>query len=210
VIRVSPSLQGTYTINNSGTGSADFTSFSDAADALNFGSISGAVVFNIAPSTYSEHIILGPVKGTSDKNTITFQGMDKDSTKDTITWKTDNINLSGNSYIIKLTSAHDIIFKGMTFHLPGSNAANAVECIGSLHNITFLHNNFNADSLSSGVHINMSSGMDSSIIFKDNIFYGGSMGLYFINNITSSHYGIFTLDSICSFIKKHTVSLWKA
>lgn len=194
-IRVSPALQGSYTINNTGTGSADFTSFSDAVDALNYGSITGPVIFNVVPSTYTEHIVLGPIAGASSKNTITFEGIGKDSTQDTITWKTDKNISNGNTYIVKLTNAHDISFEKMTFCLPGSTAANAVECFGTLNNVTFLHNNFYADSLSSGTHVNIGVGIDSNFIFRGNRFYGGLAGVYFINYSTTPNGGNFLLDS---------------
>jgi hypothetical protein len=69
-------LQGNYTI---GGNSADFSSFTLAANALNTKGVGGPVIFNVRPGTYSEQIILNTVSGSSCINTITFQSENNDS-----------------------------------------------------------------------------------------------------------------------------------
>jgi len=65
---------GTYTINPSGSGSSNFTSFNAAVSAMLCGGISGPVVFNVAAATYNEQVDIPAILGSSSTNTITFDG----------------------------------------------------------------------------------------------------------------------------------------
>ena len=68
-------LAGIYTINDAqATGGRNFTSFTDAAAALNFGGISAAVTFNVSGGPYTEQLLLNQITGSSAANTITFNG----------------------------------------------------------------------------------------------------------------------------------------
>ncbi|GIV34565.1 MAG: hypothetical protein KatS3mg031_2100 [Chitinophagales bacterium] len=66
-------LNGTYTI---GGATPDFTSFTQAVNALVSCGISGPVIFNVAPSSgpYVEQITIPAITGASAANTITFNG----------------------------------------------------------------------------------------------------------------------------------------
>jgi len=71
-----PLSAGIYTINKNAPASAsNFTSFKAAKDAMAC-SITGPVVFNVVPGSgpYEEQLILGTINGTSEINTITFNG----------------------------------------------------------------------------------------------------------------------------------------
>ncbi|MBP9186530.1 MAG: hypothetical protein KBG11_05510, partial [Bacteroidia bacterium] len=64
-------LNGTYTINASGSGASNFTSFSSATTALNTAGVSGPVTFIVAAGTYNEQVNINTVTGASIINTIT-------------------------------------------------------------------------------------------------------------------------------------------
>jgi hypothetical protein len=65
---------GTYTIDATLPASAtNFQTFTAAAAAINCG-IAGPVVFNVAPGTYTERLVLGNIGNVSATNTITFNG----------------------------------------------------------------------------------------------------------------------------------------
>lgn len=66
-------LNGTYTIGGSG---ANFASFNAAVSALYSSGMSGPVVFQVNPGTYTEQVALTlPVTGISATNTVTFDGV---------------------------------------------------------------------------------------------------------------------------------------
>ena len=68
-------LSGTYTVNPSGSGSSNYTSFTALATALNASAgISGPVVVNVAAGTYTEKFQLNAITGASSTNTITING----------------------------------------------------------------------------------------------------------------------------------------
>lgn len=69
------SMSGTYTINPSGSGGNNYTTFAAATSDLRSKGVCGPVVFNIAAATYNEQVnVIGPVAGVSSANTITFDG----------------------------------------------------------------------------------------------------------------------------------------
>ena len=73
-VTVNPGLaSGTYTIDPGGSGGFNFTTLTQAVDALKCG-ILGPVVFNVQPGTYNEQVTIPVVAGTSATNTVTFNG----------------------------------------------------------------------------------------------------------------------------------------
>lgn len=65
-----PALSGQYTI---GKEDADFSTLSEAVNALKCGGVSGAVTFQLEDGTYSEKVVISSVAGTSAFNTVTFE-----------------------------------------------------------------------------------------------------------------------------------------
>jgi len=69
-----PALSGIYTINGaSPTAGTNFNSFGDAVSALSGGGADGAVTFNVATGTYTEHITIGSIVGASALTPVIFQ-----------------------------------------------------------------------------------------------------------------------------------------
>ncbi|HOJ05892.1 MAG TPA: BNR-repeat neuraminidase N-terminal domain-containing protein, partial [Bacteroidota bacterium] len=67
-------LSGVYTIDPNGSGSTNFTSFTNAVNRLIQIGVNGPVTFNVAAATYNEQIVIPPILGASATNTITFDG----------------------------------------------------------------------------------------------------------------------------------------
>ena len=87
MLGIQASLIGTYTI---GGASPDYVSFNAAVTALtNFG-VCGPVVFEIAPGTYTEQVVLPTINGVSATNTITFTSQNGDSTSVNLEWDTNS------------------------------------------------------------------------------------------------------------------------
>ncbi len=78
-------MSGTFTIDPNGTGTRNFKDFPNAAYQVFVQGVSGPVVFDVAPGTYSKAVNLGPVKGVSSKNTITFKSRTKPGARITAT-----------------------------------------------------------------------------------------------------------------------------
>lgn len=69
-----PPLNGVYTINPFGSGSTNFLSFVDAANALSSYGVCGPVTFNVSNATYSGRVKIDNIVGASTTNTVTFNG----------------------------------------------------------------------------------------------------------------------------------------
>ncbi|MGZ5283710.1 MAG: hypothetical protein ACXWEY_15655, partial [Bacteroidia bacterium] len=74
VVKLSPAISGTFTINPTGSGSSNFKTFTDAVTTMKDYGICGPVLFNVAAGTYKERVEITPVSGASATNTITFDG----------------------------------------------------------------------------------------------------------------------------------------
>ena len=77
IATLSPSLSGTFTINNAQpTAGTNFGSIAEAITALETSGICGPVVFNVAAGSgpYAGNLTIHDVLGTSATNTITFNG----------------------------------------------------------------------------------------------------------------------------------------
>jgi hypothetical protein len=103
-------MNGIYTINPSGSGSRNFTSFNNAITALNATGISGPVTFQVAAATYTETFSIGPVAGASAANTITFDGGTGNTASRIVSYSV------GAAYgsVITLNGADYIKFKNLT------------------------------------------------------------------------------------------------
>jgi len=119
-------LSGTYTIDASGSG--NYTTFKAAVSDLNNYGVSGAVVFNVTATTYSETVSVPSVTGASASNTITFHGQGRGNTI---------LSSSGSTVAVKAYT----IFDGMGIVSTGSgstvfNASNSQSCSVTNCNIT--------------------------------------------------------------------------
>ena len=80
-------LCGEYTI---GGANPDFSTFSDAANALNIAGIVCPVVFKVRNGTYNEQIELGTILGNNAINTITFESQSGDSSLAVLNYQSSN------------------------------------------------------------------------------------------------------------------------
>ncbi len=123
-------LNGVYTINASGSGSNNFTSFTEAVNALNCGGISGPVVFNVSPGTYNEQVQINNITGSSVTNTITFNG---DSAANRILTYSPTVNTAAHT--IRLNGAGNIMLRNLTVQTTGASFGSAIHMFGSVSNI---------------------------------------------------------------------------
>jgi hypothetical protein len=112
-VTVKTGLKGTYTIGGS---SPDYPDFTTAVFDLNLLGVCGPVTFDVRSGTYTERVVIKPVIGASDINTITFRGAGKLNT---------NLTFSGTSVndwaTLLLNGADYFTFRDMTISSMGSS-----------------------------------------------------------------------------------------
>jgi len=142
ISRANAQLSGTYTINPSGGGLPNFISFDAAVSALTSQGVSGPVIINVAPGTYTVHIVIPQITGVSATNTITFQSSSTDSTLVTLFYT--YTNSPTENYMFMLDGADYITFKSMTFNAyDGEGYYGTVFYLtGGANNNKFLNNAF--------------------------------------------------------------------
>ncbi|MCK5857604.1 MAG: hypothetical protein KAG64_08940, partial [Bacteroidales bacterium] len=123
-------LNGSYTIDPSGSGATNYTSFSDAVLALSQCGINGAVTFNIASGVYNEQIMLPPINGASATNTVTFQSISGDSSTVFLKY---NANNMADNYVVDLDGASYITFKNMSIEAEDTIFSNVFVLENTVH-----------------------------------------------------------------------------
>lgn len=89
---------GSYTIAAT---DGDYQSFGEAIDTLNIVGVQGPVVFNVAPGTYNEQVVLNNIPGSTSTHTIAFVGSGDDVLLTAATTQNDNyvMFLDSTSYV---------------------------------------------------------------------------------------------------------------
>ena len=181
-----PLATGTYTIDTSGLG--NFRSFTEVANILNCGGISGTgpTIFNIVSGTYSEQMALDWINGSSASNPIIFRS---------IANHPDSVNLSfnagiGNNYTVKLTNTSFIKFNAITLTASNSTYGKVIEMAGftsfdSITNCKIIGSTLGTTANTSAlVFANGITGNRN--VFMNNQFLNGSFGLYFYGSSAAS------------------------
>ncbi|UPK71780.1 gliding motility-associated C-terminal domain-containing protein [Chitinophaga filiformis] len=133
-----PLIKGVYTINPTGTGNRNFTSFRTAVAAMECG-IAGEVIFDVVPGTYTEQVYMHRIPGASDTSRVTFRSQNGNPASVTLTFA----GTTANNYVLKLDSASYITYKNIT--ITASNATNgrAVVFDGNAIKDSLLNNTIN-------------------------------------------------------------------
>jgi len=122
-------LTGTFTVGGVG---ADYANFEAVISSLQCG-ISGPVVFNINPGTYTGNYSIPSVSGASLINTITFQSTNNDSTSVILQY---NALGTADNYVFNFNNTGNIIIKGITLKALNATNANIITLAGTLSNIS--------------------------------------------------------------------------
>ena len=133
-------LSGSYTIDPSGTGTNNYTSFSSAVSALSTSGVSGAVTFNVKQGTYTEQVTIPAVTGASTSNTITFQADPTNTSAATVTYSPTG---TSDNWTIRLNGCSNVTIKGLTITSGGTTYGRLLDYTGSVGNISILDNTFN-------------------------------------------------------------------
>ncbi|MBL0104645.1 MAG: hypothetical protein IPP51_13320 [Bacteroidetes bacterium] len=118
-------LSGTYTIGGT---APDYATIQAATTALAAG-VSGPVIFDIRPGTYTGKVSMGNVVGTSATNTITFQSENGDSSSVIITDPSSTTNSSNFTMLINGTDY--LRFNQVTIERSGTDQYSGCIYLGS-------------------------------------------------------------------------------
>ena len=181
-------LSGTYTV---GGASPDFARISNVVTALNTYGICGPVTFNIRPMTDTIKVSINAITGASATNTILIQSENGDSTSVVFTQVSANMGI--NDYLIRLNSADYITLSRLTLQRTGTNNLQHVIDFtsGATNNIVTHCRIFGGNPFGTGTQgalifsSNQAPVNDSMNTFTDNLFEGGSYGIY-MNGATAT------------------------
>ena len=180
------SLHGTYTIGGT---TPDFSTFNEAAFALNNGGIIAAVTFNARSGTYNEQVSIYNVEGTSATNTITFQSESGDSTDVIITYTPEQF---GN-YVFELFNMQYTTIQNMTLIADTGGLGRVISIVEQsrfnhiLNNVIIgIDTNSSISSDFATVYRNAEpSAEDLANSFTGNTIQKGTYGIYYVSYSTN-------------------------
>ncbi len=190
-----PSMYGNFTIDPNGTGTANYTNFSDLAKDLSDFGVCGPVTVTVANGTYTEQVTFDNIEGTSMVNTITFL---PDSGYVDLEYNSGSFSMN---YTMKMAGASHISFQDFNFHALGSSYSRVVEFGGNSNYNSFNSCTFNgyANGTSSTYQaLIYAQGKCDGNSFMDCDFDAGSYGFYYRGGGTTSRSTGLTVEN-CNF-----------
>jgi len=168
-------LNGSYTIGPGET----YTSFQAAADDLHNLGVSGPVVFNIKPGTYSEQFTLDYIPNAGENNPITFQSQTGDSTDVVIKYDAGG---DADNFLVTLKRISYVTLKGMTFWALDKtyNRIITIEDYAeylTIENCVF-KGTYNTNAIIRGAHIQSENALLTHLKILHNWFSRASFGIF--------------------------------
>ena len=185
---------GDYTIGHETA--AEYHSIMEAVDTLQVAGIDGPVVFHISGGLYEEKVLLGPVEGSSVRNSITFRG----SSDSAVVVRAVTANQS--NYVVNVDSLSNVIFDSMTFiSRPASGNYGHVVVLQNCSNITFTNSTI---CVKSTINANTASGIMlqgnvDKLILRNNVLDSGYYSVGIANNTTGYSGFIFQNNNFQNF-----------
>lgn len=123
-----PALSGEFTIGRSEN--ADFTTITDATNALKCGGVTGPVTFLVEDGTYNERVVISSIPGSSSFNTVTFESKSGNNSEVVISYGSSDATmvLNGVSYVN---------FENISVDHKSSTYGNCVRIDGKSSNLHF-------------------------------------------------------------------------
>lgn len=175
-------LSGVKTINASGSGANNYTSFTAAVNDLVAKGVNGPVLFQVASGTYTGQITIPAITGASATNTITFDGGFGNAASRTIAFTAASTT---DAFVVRLSSASYISFKNLTIKNSGTTAGLGVSIYGSTNNCNIVRCNIYVDSTSTSTNFKAIQ-MTNSTASTDGSLCGGTSSTPYNITIDSS------------------------
>jgi len=201
-------MSGIYTVDPIGTGSSNFLSIAEAANAINTRGLCGAVTVNIADGVYNDSLFLENVPGVSSTNTITFQSANGDSSLVMI----QSSPVTPSSGVVTLKNVSNFSLKDVTVYNDGSfTDAVVVYLEGDADNLSFERNYFINDVTSPSflydeALVYKNGSINNNVLFDECRFEGGEEGLYWFGN--ASNYDDDLVITNCEFVDQVDAGLY--
>lgn len=123
-----PALSGEFTIGKSEN--ADFSTITDATNALKCGGVSGPVTFLLEDGTYNERVVLSSIPGASAFNNVTFESKSGNNAEAIISYG------SGDATVIMNGVAY-VSFENLTIDHKTATYGNCLRVDGKSNNLNF-------------------------------------------------------------------------
>jgi hypothetical protein len=174
-------MNGTYTV---GSGSANYSSLNTALAALQLNGVNGPVIIQIDSGIYQEQLAFGSINGSSTVNTITFKGIQTDSTQVRLRWPSSASSL--NNHVVDFQNSSHIRFESMSIERIGqADYARVINLAGNCQNLRFSSCQFTGvNSTNAGLHQILVYGVLNSgqrnITVENCLLYGGNFGIFIL------------------------------
>ena len=157
----------------------NYENFNDAITSLINAGICGPVVFEVAPGTYNEQIVMPAINGLDSLNTITFRSSTGNAEDVVVTC----VPTDTENYVLKLEGVHNVFFEDITFYANAigtikSTTPGNVVVVENCEDVTFTGNMFKVK----GGTLSNSTKANAVVLT------GSVVGLLFQNNIVDSCY----------------------
>ncbi|MCX6350770.1 MAG: PKD domain-containing protein [Bacteroidetes bacterium] len=154
-------MNGTYTIDPSGSGSKNFTTIKAAVKQLTDSGVNGAVIFSIANGTYTEQVSIKGFSGASASNLVTFTSASGDSSKVILT-SASGTSTTTNNFTLEFNTCDYVTFSKITIRRTGTGAGgNVVNYKGGASHTTITNCRL--------IGILGTKGVDQSVLFSSAI-----------------------------------------
>lgn len=175
IASLSQGLNGIYTI---GGITPDYATFAAAMTDINTFGLCGAVVFDIRDGVYNEQIDLTSVLSDATNN-ITFRSENGDASLVTLSFAA---TLAAANYVVNLEGTDFVTFEDLTFENTGATYGSVVKLQGGSDNNHFenchLRSTTSTSTSTNYAVLYSANGDDNNNVFMNNIFEGGSYGIY--------------------------------
>ncbi|MFM2135044.1 MAG: hypothetical protein RL021_444 [Bacteroidota bacterium] len=178
---VQAALSGTYTVGGT---TPDYATPTAAAAAVVSQGVSGPVIFNIRPGTYTGKFSLTAINGTSPVNTVTFRAENGDSTSVIIEDFTGTA--TSDNYLLNIYGADWVTFRQLSLRRTGTTQYGTVVRIDNISVGITVENCLINGPFTTATNTNASLvfsptggiSVDSILTIRNNILQGGSYGIH--------------------------------
>ncbi len=175
---------GDYTIGHDSI--SEYHSFTEAIDSLQVAGIDGPVVFHVAGGVYQEQVVMGPVEGSSARNSITFRGS-SDTADATIVRAA---NTAQANYVVYINGMSNVILDSLEIQsrpASGNNAHTLV--LQNCSNVTVSNSTIRSKGSINNAAASciVVQGDVTRLLLMDNVIDSGYYSLTYVNNTTGYH-----------------------
>lgn len=173
-------MAGTYTVGTTG----NFTTISQAAQALATNGICSDVIISIEPGTYNESISLAAVPGAGASATITFQSSTGINTDVIVT----KAGTSSANYVFNLDGVDYVTIQNMTLtNTAAATYGRVINVMNGAEHITINNNKITSiiGTSSSAAGIYVATGLNNYLTVSNNIIKNGYYGMYLYGTSTT-------------------------